>query len=283
MDKKKFRVFQGHQGSGSPEEILRGSRKGEYVIVAAALPGRNIANIGILLREIDTDRFHHRFRRDVTEFAGAESEWFEEMPSYIVAKSDDLGAGQCLEWMESTLSNALRISARKIVYFDDHAKAVDGLYVEHIIPTVLHFRTHLPQYSLEAAAGQFGRQMEVEYEGWVEVRADIPLTDDMFVTHVKGHSMEPQIPDSSLCVFRRDIGGLWHGKVLLIEHYGESGGSRYTVKQVHFTDSIDAGRLVDEAHLHPRLTLTSNNPAYQAWDVDAASPIRVLGEFLFVI
>jgi hypothetical protein len=70
-------------------------------------------------------------------------------------------------------------------------------------------RTHLPQYSLEAAAGRFGEQMSVDPEGWVEVRANIPLSDEMFVIHVTGYSMEPLIPNDSLCALRARIRG--HG------------------------------------------------------------------------
>jgi phage repressor protein C with HTH and peptisase S24 domain len=53
-----------------------------------------------------------------------------------------------------------------------------------------------PLYSLEAAAGKFGKQqLTIEPEGWVQVPAsrNIRLTQDMFVIHIKGFSMEPDI------------------------------------------------------------------------------------------
>ena len=67
--------------------------------------------------------------------------------------------------MESTFSNTVRISKRKRVLIEDYAATTGRLYAKHIRPSVLPFRTHLPQYTLEAAAGKFGKQMDVEPEG----------------------------------------------------------------------------------------------------------------------
>jgi hypothetical protein len=182
------------------------------------------------------------------------------------------------------LSNAVRISTRKRVLIEDcAATTVDRLYAKLIRPKVLPFLTHLPQYTLEAAAGRFGRQMHVEPQGWVEVRTDMPLTDDMFVVHVYGHSMEPKIPNVCLCAFRSRIVGSQEGKVLLIEHCNESGGGSYTVKLVRASKAVDPNEQGDSAWLHQRLTLQSTNPHYKSWDVASAENIRVLGEFLFVV
>ena len=175
----------------------------------------------------------------------------------------------------------MQISAPLEVLVEDYATTLDRLYRQHIRPNILRFCTHLPRYSLEAAAGRFGKQMAAEPEGWVEVRTDIPLTDDMFVTHVKGHSMEPQIPDASLCAFRSKIAGSWDGKVLLLEQYGESGGNRYAVKRCRV--SKDDPTKTDEGWLHQPVTLESINPDFESWDVASTGKIRALGEFLFVV
>ena len=71
---------------------------------------------------------------------------------------------------------------------------------------ILYFQTHLPLYSLEAVAGKFSKKQEVEPEGWVEVQpGHSALTKDMFVAHVEGHSMQPKIPNGSLCAFRSKV------------------------------------------------------------------------------
>jgi Peptidase S24-like len=262
----------------------RRDHTGEYLVMLAALPKTNCQNIGVLLLDVDSDQLYCRFRRDFAEFAGAEADWFKEMPDYILEMAKQLGAQKCVEWLETTLSNTLRISARRHVRIADRAATtVDNLYAKLIRPNILPFRTHLPQYSLEAAAGKFGKQMSVEPEGWVEVRAEIPLSEDMFVIHVTGHSMEPLIPDASLCAFRSDTGTPWDGKVLLFERYGESGGNRYTVKLCHLCNTVDSNQQSDDAWLHHRVTLESINPDYRSWEVASTEKIKALGEFLFVV
>jgi hypothetical protein len=257
--------------------------KGEYLLVQAALPGAQIENIGILLLDSDSDRLRSRFRRDFEAFAGDEAYWFENLADEVSAKSQELGGQKCLDWMESTLSHAVRISSRFSILVDEYRQTAKRLYVKYIRPKVLPFRTHLPQYSLEAAAGKFGKQMESEPEGWVEVWPETPLTDDMFVTHIKGHSMEPAIPDGSLCVIRSNISGSCDGKVVLVEQYGEAGGNRYTIKRYWTSKNPDPDREGDEAWLHERITLESVNPDYKSWDVASAGTVRILGEFFFVV
>jgi hypothetical protein len=272
------------QDAAVTKDLTPPGRKGEYLLVQSALPKTNIQNIGVLLLVPDTNRLYCRFRRDFEDFAGDEAEWFKELPEHIMQMAKELGAQKCLEWMESTLSNTLQISSRKDLTIQGDAVAtVDRLYVAHIRPKVLQFRTHLPQYSLEAAAGRFGRQMAVEPEGWVEVDTDLPLTDDMFVAHVEGHSMEPRIPDASLCAFGSKIGGSWDGKVLLIEDYSESGESRYTVKLCKLSKIVDRNKQGDTAWLHQPVSLESINPAYKPWEVGSAEKIEPIGEFLFVV
>ena len=258
--------------------------KGQYLLVQAALPNTSLLHIGVLLIDVASDRLSCRFRRDFEEFAGGEADWFKELSDYISQGADELGAEKCVEWLESTLSNVVQMSTRKRVLIEHcAATTVARLYAKLIQPKVLPFRTHLPQYSLEAAAGRFGRQMVVEPEGWVEVWTDISLADDMFVAHVDGHSMEPKIPYVCLCAFRSKIAGSMEGKVLLLEHCNEFGGGNYTVKLVQLSKAVDPIQEGDPAWLHQRLTLESINPAYRSWDVGSDEKIRIVGEFLFVV
>jgi hypothetical protein len=264
-------------------ESKQDTANGEYLLLQAALPDAEVENIGILLHDPDADRLHSRFRRDFEALAGDEAEWFENLADEVSARSQELGGQNCLEWMESTLSQALRISPRFNVSVDNYYQTATRLYLKYIRPTILRFRTHLPQYSLEAAAGKFGEQMQVEPEGWVEVWPEIPLTEDMFVTHIKGHSMEPAIPSGSLAAFKGEINNIHDGKVVLVEQYGEAGGNRYTIKRYRTSTNPDPDKQGDEAWLHERVTLESNNADYLSWDVASAGKIRILGEFLFVV
>lgn len=254
---------------------------GEYLLVRTVLPDTHTVNIGVLLPD-GSGRLYCRFRRDFHVFVAHLADRFAHLPDDILEKADELGARECLNWIQSAFST-VQISAPMEVLIEDYATTLDRLYHQHIHPNIMRFCTHLPRYSLEAAAGKFGKQMAVEPEGWVEVRTDIPLTDDMFVTHVKGHSMEPKIPDASLCAFRSTIAGSWDGKVLLLEQYGESGGNRYTVKRCRVSKDVDPTRKTDEGWLHQPVTLESINPDFKSWDVASTGKIRALGEFLFVV
>ena len=118
------------------------------------------------------------------------------------------------------------------------------------------FVTHLPVYSLKAAAGYFGDGHEVEAEGWVDVSAaDVGALDEsMFVSEVIGRSMEPRIPDRSLCVFRPIGAGTRNGKIVLAQHRDiadpETGGS-YTVKRYRSAKRNVDGEAVGTIELRP--------------------------------
>jgi hypothetical protein len=258
--------------------------EGVSVLVQLKLSKTVIQNIGILLLDTHLNRLYSRFRRDWEEFTGSRAKWFKLLPAAVCKQARQLGGEGCLKWL-SAFTTALRISRRsKLFYEPDVSAVLHRLYREHIRPAVLPFQTHLPQYSLEAAAGKFGKQMEVEPEGWVEVLTPVQLRDDMYVTHVKGHSMEPQIPDVSLCAFRSKIIGSLEGRVLLLEQYGELGGNRYTVKRCHLAHHrADSEEKIDPRWLHERMTLESTNPEFEPMLIAPDQKIRVLGEFLLVV
>jgi type III restriction enzyme len=127
------------------------------------------------------------------------------------------------------------------------------------IDEAARFTTHLPVYSLEAAAGYFGSGHGVELEGWTEVSGR--LDDTMFVSQVVGRSMEPRIPNGSLCVFRRIRPGTRQGKIVLAQHREiddpDTGGS-FTVKV------YDSTKVLEDDEVRGSVTLRPLNPDYEA-------------------
>jgi phage repressor protein C with HTH and peptisase S24 domain len=105
----------------------------------------------------------------------------------------------------------------------------------------------------------------------------------MFLTHIKGCSMDPTIPDGSLCAFKSNISAPFDGKILLMEEYGQAGGSRYAVKRYRASKNADPNTQNDKVWLHERITLESINPDYAPWDVASASKVGVIGEFAFTM
>jgi hypothetical protein len=167
---------------------------------------------------------------------------------------------------------------------EDLRDVMESIKLACLQSEVRPFGTHLPLYSLEAAAGKFGKQqLAIAPEGWVQVPAfrNIRLTEDMFVIHIKGFSMEPDILDGSICAFQANVAPPYDGKTVLLEQYGEAGGDRYTVKLYRKSKDVESPSVGDASWLHERITLESRNPDFDSWDVASDGKVHVVGEFLF--
>jgi hypothetical protein len=146
------------------------------------------------------------------------------------------------------------------------------------------FKTLLPLYSLKAAAGYFGSGEAVEPEGWVDASSVGKLDKDMFVARAVGRSMEPKIPDKSLCVFRANPQGSRQGKIVLVQHRGisdpETGGA-FTVKRYRSEKSFDD----QDEWRHLQILLEPINPEYQPIRLHPHSEgeVIVVAEFIDVI
>ncbi|HTW67215.1 MAG TPA: S24 family peptidase [Bryobacteraceae bacterium] len=256
------------------------SRLGQYSLIQAEIPGQGLVNIGVLLRDAESDSLRLRFRRDLESLAGEEElEVLELLPEDLARKASEMGAEKLFEHLETNASNAIRITNREEVLVDDFSRTLDRLYLKNIQSNVLEFRTHLPRYSLRAAAGKFLENEEISAEGWIEAPEDLRLSTDMFVAQIAGHSMEPRIPDGSLCVFHYGVAGSRQGRLVLVENLETGGNNRYTVKryQSEKTQSEQGWR-------HGRIRLESLNPEFPSWDLDPdEEKYRILAEFVRVL
>src|SRR5260370_28467398 len=201
----------------APSATLQ-TRTARYSIMQAELPGHGLVNLGVLLQDPQSDSLHLRFRRDLDSLAGEDDlEILEALSGDLTGKAGELGAEKLFYYLETTLSGTIRITDREQVLVEDFSRGLDRLYRQHVPSKVLEFHTHLPHYSLRAAAGRFLDNEEIEEEGWVEAPDDLRLTPDMFIAQIAGHSMEPLIPDGSLCVFRSGVTGSRVRRLLLAE------------------------------------------------------------------
>ncbi len=255
-------------------------RPGVYAVLEAALPGHAPCNIGVLLLDSTTGRGWLKLRERYDDIADpGDAEVFEALESDLRDRLDAGGAEALLEWMEDTLSNALRIGERREVMAQSFTRTLDQLYGDHVAPIeVRRFETHLPLYTLRAAAGHLGEEMSVEAEDWVPAPEGMKLDPNLFVAHVVGRSMEPRIPDGSLNLFRLNPAGSRQGKIVLIERFGVADdAARYTVKR-YTSQKRQSG---DEWE-HTRIRLEPLNPEYEPWDVDPEG-FAVVAEWLRVI
>src|SRR5690242_8662268 len=146
-------------------------RRAEYSILEICLPAQKPAPFGVLLIDPESDHVYQRFREDVAPDPD-DSEVLAALPEDLAAKAREMGGEKLLAWFEDSLSNTLRISDRHSTVVRNFENALDRLYDEHVSGAVrerapvVPFVTHVPLYSLRAAAGRFGQDMEVEPEDW---------------------------------------------------------------------------------------------------------------------
>ncbi|HEX3744782.1 MAG TPA: S24 family peptidase [Bryobacteraceae bacterium] len=260
---------------------INARRMGTYVLLEAHLPGRPARPIGVYLFDPASGRLWLRMRASYDDLADPDDiEVLQALDEDIRARAAESGAAAYLESLEDSLSGVLRVSERQTVEVDAFSRVADRLFDGHVEKIgVEPFRTHVPLYSLRAAAGGLGEEMESAAEDWVRVPEGMRLDPGVFVAHVVGRSMEPRIPDGSLNLFRFHPVGSRQNKILLIQRFGATDDSaRYTVKKYTST-KIATG---EDEWRHDRIRLEPLNPEFEAWDVEPED-FAVVAEWLRVL
>ena len=249
-------------------------------ILQLEMPGDTPVSVGVLLEDPGNNRLYLRLRRDWDVIAPSEAEVLSELESDLAAKIQDLGAARVLDHLHDTLSNTLTISAPREIMVEDFDRAVLRLYREHVHTTVRPFVTHLPRYSLSVAAGKFLENQEISEEGWEEAPSGLIPTPAMFVARIVGHSMEPRIPDGSLCIFRAGVTGSREGRLVLVEYDGGGANDRHTVK-VYRSHKREHP---DDTWQHQVIRLEPLNPEFETWELNPEEDrFRIVAEFVQVL
>ena len=257
-------------------------KEGQFVLLELALPGKAVELCGILLLDPANDELRIRLRRDWSEVADEENaEVLELLADDLRIKAGEMGGEGLVRYLESDQSNVLRISDRETIEIRGSADlTLTNLYRTHVRPRVLPFRTHLPVfYTLRAAAGNFSPERDAgqEPQDWLEIRDDVRLREDMFIARVEGHSMEPKIPDQSLCIFRANPAGSRQGKILLVERIGNL-GSEVTVKIYRSTKAQRSAG----GWKHEQIAMVPLNPEFPSWTLQEGEQLHVIAEFVEV-
>jgi phage repressor protein C with HTH and peptisase S24 domain len=258
-----------------------GQREGTYVVLEAVLPGKPARNIGVFLADLASDRAWVRLREQFHDWAEPEdAEVLAATEDHLRLLVEESGALACLAWLKESFSNVIRVSDRQTVAVDSFTRVLEQLFTNHIETVIIQpFRTHIPLYSLRAAAGSLGEEMEPQAEDWVRIPDGVRAAEDLFVAYVVGHSMEPRIPDGSLNLFRLHPAGSRQNKILLIQRYGiRDESARFTVKR-YTSRKIYSG---EDQWEHERIRLEPLNPEYEAWDVEPQD-FAVVAEWLRVL
>jgi len=261
-----------------PATAVSNTQLGKYSIVQVELPGQGVVSLGVLLQESNTGSLHLRFRRDMDLLAEEEDlEVLAVLADDLAGKAREMGSEELFAYLEGTLSGSIRISDRESILVDDFSRAVERLYRQHVQSNVIPFKTHLPRYSLRAAAGKFLDNEEVVEQGWVETPEDMrQLYPDMFIAEIVGHSMEPLIPYGSLCIFRANVVGSRTGRLVLAE---DRDANAYSVKRYR-----SKPERTEEGWKHEWIRLESLNPASESWFLKPDEErYRIIAEFIRVL
>ncbi len=265
----------------SISDVRRAARSAAWSLLEVVVPGNKPEPLGILLLDEASGILSLRLRGAET-FAELDEEAADFL-TYLAAdlrgKSLEMGGAQLLESLEDSLSGFLRISDRTAIsYTGDPGRAVDRLFDQHVDGEVRPGVTHIPVYALRAAATKFGEGMSAGEEEWIRTPENLRVTPDLFAAWVVGRSMEPLIPDGSLCVFRANVTGTRQGKRLLIEKFDETDfAARYTVKRYKSEKKQTA-----DGWEHQLIRLEPLNPEFEAFEL-RPDAFRVIGEFVEVL
>ena len=256
-------------------------KAGEYSLLVSDLPGHGEKTIGVILLDQASDALHIRLRRDWHAVGEDEDiEVLAELEDDLRAQEQARGGSAVFNWLQDEASQSLRVTVREAVTVRDFDRALNDLYREHVPTEVLPYRTHLPRFALAVAAGPFlSNPEDVTAEDWVEVPAGQRLDDDMFIARIQGHSMEPKIPDGSLCIFRRNVIGSRNNRLVLVRNSELADDNQYTVKR-YKSEKLYS----EEGFTQTRIRLESLNPAYPSWDLDEdESKYEIIAEFVAVL
>ncbi len=107
---------------------------GTYSIVQLALPVRPLTNIGILLLDVSNDKLYMRWRADVAELAGPdEGAILGLMAEEFEIRLARMGGDAFVQFLEETLANVLRITAREPITVADFDRDADALFRKHVL------------------------------------------------------------------------------------------------------------------------------------------------------
>jgi phage repressor protein C with HTH and peptisase S24 domain len=249
------------------------TREGRYSTVHADL-GEGPEAIGVLLQDPETDRLHLRFRRDLEE-----DDVLALLRDDFEGKAVEMGAERLLSWLEENASNFVTVTDRRTILVSDFERSLGRLYFEHVRSAPSR-ATHVRLTSLRSAAGPFLDNAEVDEEAaWIEVPAGVRIGDHYFAASIEGTSMEPGIPNGSVCLFRRFGVGSRRGKLVLVEEHGAV-SERYTVKRY----TSRKAQSPDGSWSHEAIVLEPLNPEHEDIVLTGQEDrYRVLAEFVRVL
>ncbi|MFN0100512.1 MAG: S24 family peptidase [Bryobacteraceae bacterium] len=249
----------------------------EYIVLEVLLPivGARHENAGVILLDSEADKLYVKARRDWDSFQIPEADYLSAIEQMIESMARESGAAETLAYIETTFDGILRATNRQPTIAADPEARLRRLYRENVNTVGA-----VPVIQLRAAAGGLSEeQLPGELLGAIDPPDNIRPTPGMFAARVVGRSMEPLIPDGSLCLFKLHGGGSRSGQKLLIEKFGSfDSTSQFTVKVYRSEKRVQE----DGTWEHNRIRMIPLNPEFEEWNL-TPDEFRVVGEFVAVL
>lgn len=138
----------------------------------------------------------------------------------------------------------------------------------------------VPFYDIKAAASSFSPD-QIPNRKRIKLPSGIKATKNMFACQVVGESMNQEIPNGAICLFKQDEGGSRNGKIVLVQHASiqeRDYGDGYTVKLYKSVKNFEGDQWHHESiTLHPM----SDDSSYQPIELsnDELQELKVIGIF----
>jgi SOS-response transcriptional repressor LexA len=234
----------------------------DYYFLEVYRPDRSMEYGGVVLVDVEEDKAYLHLRKDWERFGADDAEVLEGLETLLREEAAKRGGKDFIASLED-LSNQIQLSPPSRTMAVNPENRLRRLFRENVSE-----QGAIPYVDLKAAAG--GLSDEAVAPGGEH---------DLFIARVVGRSMEPLIPDGSLCLFRRYKGGSRDGKRVLVWRRG------LTDETAQFTVKIYRSEKIyheDGAWEHSRIRMIPLNPDFEEWLLEP-DEFRVLGEFVRVV
>ncbi len=234
-------------------------------------------NCGVVVADPEANEIAFRFRRDWESFDPEVAEVIEPIALDLPDKAAEMGVRAFLAWLDDRSVFTFCCGTARRTMAIDLERTAQTLYNREVRSSSKPYETHLPVRCF-AAAGPLIDNPETDREEWVDVDG-VRMSKDYFLVRICGHSMEPEIPDGSLCLFRKYYAGSRTGKIMLVHEMTDEGGmGRFAIKRYE-----SRKRQTGEGWEHERLRMHSDNPEFQEYELSAEKSYETAGEFVRVV
>jgi hypothetical protein len=129
--------------------MVHTAERGEWALVLAFFPDTSPEPIGVLVRDMGADRLYVKLRHDWWTAASDENgrEIWPDLGEYFQEMARDMSSGHLLDWLETSASHVIQVSARAEMQAANFEATLDSLYKQHVCALEVERKPVLPMVS----------------------------------------------------------------------------------------------------------------------------------------